>query len=122
MDLAHYKTQIGIIDDDHKEIYAMMRGLIADATNKIQVTEKLERLKEKLIEHIETEEEIMAQIQFPYLEYHKGAHLQFMEYLHFISVSSNLMNVKFLLQNLEVKFSKHIEDYDMQIYPFIRQE
>ena len=122
MDLTHYKTQIGIIDDDHKEIYAMMKDLIADATDRIPVTEKLETLRIKLQEHIETEEEIMVQIQFPYLEYHRGAHLQFMEYLHFITVSSNLFNVKLLLQSLEVKFSKHIEDYDMQIYPFIRQE
>jgi hemerythrin-like metal-binding protein len=122
MDLTHYKTQIGIIDDDHKEIYAMIRELIADSINRIPVTEKLETLKGKLEEHCATEEEIMIQIQFPYFEYHKAAHFQVMEYFHFMTVSSNLMNIKFLLQNFEIKFSKHIEDYDMQIYPFIRQE
>jgi hemerythrin-like metal-binding protein len=120
--LQHYKTQIGIIDDDHREIFILIRELSIDAENRIEITEKLQALKEKIEEHCETEEAIMVTIKFPYYEYHKGAHQQVMEYLHFITISSNLMNVKFLLHNFEVKFVKHIEDYDMQIYPFIRQE
>jgi hemerythrin-like metal-binding protein len=120
--LDHYKTQIGIIDDDHREIYTMIRNLIADTENRLPVTDKLLKLKDKLEEHCETEETIMIQIQFPYLEYHKADHHKMSEYLHFISISSNLMNVKMLLQTFEVKLIKHFEDFDMQIYPFIRQK
>ena len=34
--LQHYKTQIGIIDDDHKEIYAMIRDIATKAEQRIQ--------------------------------------------------------------------------------------
>lgn len=73
--LQHYKTHIEILDDDHKEIFSMIRELTADASNRLPVTDKLQTLKEKLIEHCDTEEAIMIAIKFPYYEYHKGGPL-----------------------------------------------
>lgn len=119
--LVHYKTHIEILDGDHREIFALVLDIIKFAEQNYVVNDDLVLLQAKIEEHFETEEALMAAIEYPYLEYHKGSHYTLREYLRLITVTTKLMRPTFQLREFLTKFTKHIDEHDMQIYPYIEK-
>lgn len=106
-----YQTGIDLIDNEHKELFAIMGKidkLVKERVSKEdlpEVNELLQRLKKYTIDHFRDEEEYMESIHYEAIEAQKRAHQAFamrMEEIHLDENESNLQEemqslVEFLL-------------------------
>jgi hemerythrin len=126
-----YKVGIKYIDEEHWEILNLI-NLIDDDVKTKKHTEALQAvstLREKLLAHYASEEEMMERISFPYIEYHKNAHkdilkeLQRIESFFHVNHEASKDCAKFLhsltvahLDHMDRQYIKYWEEWEKRAF------
>ncbi len=76
-------TGIGVIDDQHQQIFALIDtlGEMARGDEREQTGEAINRIVSHTLAHFEFEEELMEQVAYPFLKVHKRLHDHFIQRL-----------------------------------------
>jgi len=81
-----YKISVGLIDQQHEELFNRVSTFIQTVQNKGVWEEKLDKVKETMafmqdyvVVHFDDEEVYQAEINYPEIEQHKKAHVLFKE-------------------------------------------
>lgn len=79
-----YRIGVGLIDEQHIELFSRLSEFIQTVQNDIPWEEKLDRVKETMefmqeyvVTHFADEEEYQEKINYPDIEKHKEAHAKF---------------------------------------------
>ncbi len=76
-------TGIGVIDDQHDEILALVSSLgeLAQSGEREQIGDCINRIVSDTLGHFEFEEELMEQAGYPFIKVHKRLHDHFIQRL-----------------------------------------
>ncbi|MEN8169876.1 MAG: bacteriohemerythrin [Pseudomonadota bacterium] len=76
-------TGIGVIDDQHQEIFDLVDALaeLAETGNHEQIGGCINRIVSHSLAHFEFEEELMEQSDYPFIKVHKRLHDHFIQRL-----------------------------------------
>lgn len=74
-------TGIGVIDDQHQQIFDLVGELddAAHGADRAQIGECINRIVSHTLAHFEFEEELMEQSNYPFLKVHKRLHDHFIQ-------------------------------------------
>lgn len=120
-----YKTNIDIIDKQHKHLFEITDRTYELLTNDLlvdkydRILELLDELKEYTLFHFSTEEKYMEEINYKNLEAQKEAHAQFIKKLDDYNLNTIDDNqdesIRDLLEFLNSWLVNHIINMDKQI-------
>jgi hemerythrin-like metal-binding protein len=116
---VHYKVGVENIDDEHWEILIVLNDINSSCreNNYRGVVNKICQLKRLLQAHYASEEEMMERIKFPYLKYHRDAHLNILlELSNFypLCVKKNMLMLEFSTAYLYKLTVGHLDTLDRQ--------
>ena len=76
-------TGIGVIDDQHQQIFDLIDALgeAAKGDSREQIGEAINHIVSHTLAHFEFEEELMEQVAYPFLKVHKRLHDHFIQRL-----------------------------------------
>jgi hemerythrin-like metal-binding protein len=118
---VHYTTGHKVIDDEHYELLSVADEIIKLCKSKFipveEITTKMQHLNKLLLAHMQHEEDLMRNSNYPYFKAHCELHdelrIRFKKLLTINDFSYN--RVEFLVDELQHIFINHIDAYDMQI-------
>ena len=121
-------TGIGVIDDQHQQIFDLITALGESAPNgnREQIGEDINRIVSYTLAHFEFEEELMEQAAYPFLKAHKRLHDHFLQRLagytqRFDAGEDIAIELEqFLASWLYSHFSHEDKDYSPQILAEMR--
>ena len=116
-------TGIGVIDDQHQQIFDLIDALGATAQggDREQIGEAINRIVSHTLAHFEFEEELMEQVAYPFLKVHKRLHDHFIQRLadftqRFDAGEEIALELEqFLGSWLRSHFSREDKDYSPQV-------
>lgn len=116
-------TGIGVIDDQHQQIFDLVSALgeRAQGGSREQIGEAINRIVSHTLAHFEFEEELMEQVAYPFLKVHKRLHDHFIQRLasytqRFDGGEDVAIELEqFLASWLRNHFSHEDKDYSPQI-------
>lgn len=116
---VHYRVGIENIDNEHWEILQLYESIRVSCqdNNHSKVFDKVGQLRRLLEAHYASEEEMMEKINFPYLKYHKSAHLDILSELNSLQpfcVKRNMFMVEYCTEVLNKMTIVHLDTLDRQ--------
>lgn len=116
-------TGIGVIDDQHEEILALIGslGTAALAEGRDSIGQIINRIVSHTLDHFEFEEELMEQAGYPFIKVHKRLHDHFIQrlagYTQRFDAGENVVGElqQFLNSWLRSHFSHEDRDYSPQV-------
>ena len=116
-------TNIGVIDDQHQQIFDLVEALSVSAENghREQVGECINRIVSHTLAHFEFEEELMEQAGYQFLKVHKRLHDHFIQrlagYTQCFDAGEDIATElgQFLASWLRSHFSHEDKDYSPQV-------
>lgn len=124
---SRYETGIGIIDTQHKALFEAVNKL-ADSfkagTSKAQVKDSLDFLVKYTVEHFQTEEKYMRDMDYPKLTSHMAEHAQLI--LKAKDLQDKLAEGKSMTMDVTIFLADwlkhHINDVDMDYVAFTKEQ
>ena len=118
-----YKLGIDAIDDQHKQLFALVSKLYAlddDKSTKEELKDILNEFSEYMKNHFEDEEEYMLSIGYPGLEEHKQLHKDLIDKLASVIKSSKKLSILKIKMRVIAKrvLIEHIVREDIKIKLF----
>lgn len=122
---CRYETGIGSIDSQHQALFQAL-NLLADSfkagTSKEQVKDSLDFLVKYTIEHFQTEESYMREMDYPGLGPHMALHAELMARVHDLQAKQLqgtpiTMEVTIFLADW---LKNHIDEVDMEYVAFAK--
>ncbi len=116
-------TGIGVIDDQHQQIFDLIDALGEAAQNdsREQIGAVINHIVSHTLAHFEFEEELMEQVAYPFLKVHKRLHDHFIQrlasYTQRFDAGEDIAVelVQFLTSWLRSHFSHEDRDYSPQV-------
>jgi len=124
---SRYETGIGIIDTQHKALFAAVNKLadsFKDGTSKTQAKESLDFLVQYTFEHFQTEEKYMRELGYPALSTHMALHADLLGKAHDLQAKLQkgapvTMDVTIFLADW---LKHHINGDDMGYVAFVKEQ
>jgi hemerythrin len=118
---VHYISHLGFIDQEHKQIVDLATRIDNDCkrNDNLNLYLDLNLLRELIKLHFSTEEGLMEDTNYPYIEAHRMSHrVMGQEFEKRVSVIIG-SNVSFgSMSSFEDMFLSHIESYDFQMVEY----
>ena len=124
---SRFETGIDLIDAQHQSLFEAINKL-ADSfragNSKSQVKASLDFLVDYTVEHFQTEERFMREMNYPRLAEHVGEHAQLMEQVR--DLQMDLMDGKPVIMEVTIFLAEwlkaHIHDSDMAYVYFMKEQ
>lgn len=122
----HYTLGIPKLDEEHKNLIDLMETIMkcVECHDKNVCDVTIQKLQECFEQHLNDEENLMEEIEYPYFEWHKSLHNGIRHRLNLIISNMRLHGYsldKYATESLRDIFIKHIDEQDMQIVQFINK-
>ena len=122
---VHYAVGDAHFDESHWKLFVQMNEIIAElrANNYNSASDKIVVLLVELTEHINEEQKIMQQVNYPFAtEYVRARNIMVSEIsgMHqMIAIKKQISESK--ISRLEDMLVKHIDMYDLPLFEFVRK-
>lgn len=120
----HYKTGIPSIDQVHLRLIELVERIAAlsRAHDTLRIVPALEELHRIQADHFSEEEQIMEENGFPFLKYHKTAHLEIMRNLGDILKRSDNFVSRYSDKDFVKSLLDHIDNFDLRFMDWLHEQ
>ncbi len=118
----HYLTGVERLDHEHRKILELMHDVENNPTQTpAELATKVTKIAELFRQHLVEEEQLMIEIDYPYVVYHAEQHAEILRMVTDYENTPANFTVRYATRRLSDHFLTHIDHYDFQFANYVKR-